>query len=64
MGRRAMMDPRTEWESMWELMDRMADEGWGRRGLGPARRGARAPVAGRRLRDAERAGHPGAPYPG
>lgn len=34
MGRRAMIDPRTEWESMWELMDRMADEGWGRRGLG------------------------------
>ena len=34
MGRRAIMDPRAEWESMWELMDRMADEGWGRRGLG------------------------------
>jgi HSP20 family protein len=34
MGRRALMDPRAEWESMWELMDRMADEGWGRRGLG------------------------------
>lgn len=34
MGRRAIMDPRTEWESMWELMDRLADEGWGRRGLG------------------------------
>jgi HSP20 family protein len=28
------MDPRAEWETMWELMDRMADEGWGRRGLG------------------------------
>jgi len=34
MGRRAIMDPRTEWESMWELMDRLMDEGWGRRGLG------------------------------
>jgi len=34
MGRRAMLDPRAEWESMWELMDRLADEGWGRRGLG------------------------------
>jgi HSP20 family protein len=34
MGRRAMIDPRAEWESMWELMDRLADEGWGRRGLG------------------------------
>ena len=34
MGRRAIMDPRTEWESMWDLMDRLADEGWGRRGLG------------------------------
>ena len=34
MGRRALMDPRAEWETMWELMDRMADEGWGRRGLG------------------------------
>ena len=34
MGRRAIMDPRTEWETMWELMDRLADEGWGRRGLG------------------------------
>lgn len=34
MGRRAIMDPRAEWESMWELMDRLADEGWGRRGLG------------------------------
>lgn len=34
MGRRAIMDPRTEWETMWDLMDRLADEGWGRRGLG------------------------------
>jgi len=34
MGRRALMDPRAEWESMWELVDRLADEGWGRRGLG------------------------------
>jgi HSP20 family protein len=34
MGRRAMIDPRAEWDTTWDLMERLMDEGWGRRGLG------------------------------
>jgi HSP20 family protein len=33
MGRRAMIDPQADWGTMWDMMDRLFEEGWGRRGL-------------------------------
>jgi HSP20 family protein len=40
MGRRAIMNPRSDWDSMWDMMDRLFEEGWGRHGQG-LRRGER-----------------------